>query len=88
MKMMPMISCQKASHLISERMDRRLTLKELISLKLHLVMCEACTQVSLQFKGLRILLRAYRKYLFSKSTTPSSLNQTVKERIKKVLASQ
>jgi len=88
MKMMPMISCKKASHLISEGMDRRLTLRESISLKMHLIMCGACKQVLKQLKGIRILMRAYRKYILSKAISSSSLNQKVKNRIKQVLASQ
>lgn len=87
MKMIPMISCQKASHLISEGMDRPLTLKETISLKMHLIMCKACTQVLKQLKGIRILIRAYRKYLFSKSTPSAILNQSTKNKIKKAIAS-
>ncbi len=87
MKMIPMISCKKASHLISEGMDRPLTLGESFSLKIHLMMCKACTQVLKQLRGIRILMRAYRKYLFSKKTKSSSLSPKTKDRIKQAIAS-
>jgi hypothetical protein len=88
MKMMPMISCKKASHLISEGMNRRLSLKESIGLKIHLLMCRACSQVLKQLKGLRRLLRAYHKYLINKSISSSGLSQLTKDKIKQVLSSQ
>lgn len=85
MKMMPMISCKKASRLMSEGMDRRLSLKETINLKMHLLMCGACTQVLKQLKGLRRLLRAYRDHLILKSSNSPHLNQVVKNQIKQKL---
>lgn len=87
MKMIPMISCKKASHLISEGMDRPLTLGESFSLKIHLMMCKACTQVLKQLRGIRILMRAYRKYLYSNNTKTFLLNPKVKDRIKQAIAS-
>ncbi len=84
MKMMPMISCKKASRLMSEGMDRRLSVNETLNLKMHLFFCAACKQVLKQLKGLRRLLRTYRDYLISKSTT-SSLNKKTKDKIKDTL---
>lgn len=85
MKMMPMISCKKASHLISEGMDRRLSVGESIGLKIHLLMCGACAQILKQLKGLRKLLRAYRNHLMSKSNKSSSLSKETKHKIKEIL---
>jgi len=86
--MMPMISCKKASHLISEGMDRRLSVRESIGLKIHLLMCGACAQVLKQLKGLRRLLRAYHIHLQTKSISSPILSQTAKDKIKLVLISQ
>jgi len=85
MKMMPMISCKKASRLMSEGMDRRLSIKEMMRLKVHLMMCGACIQVLKQLKGLRRLLRAYRKHLLIKSTSFPRLSQSAKDKIKQVI---
>ena len=85
MKMMPMISCKKASRLMSEGMDQRLSVKEVINLKMHLFFCAACAQVLRQLKGLRRLMRAYRNHLMSKSDKSSSLSQRAKDKIKQTL---
>jgi len=84
-KMMPMISCKKASRLMSEGMDRSLSFKETLSLNMHLLFCTACKQVLKQLKGLRRLMRAYRSHLISKSTKSSSLSQKTKDKIKQNL---
>lgn len=38
-----MMSCKKATHLLSQRMDRKLTPRETLSLNFHLMMCHGCT---------------------------------------------
>lgn len=85
MKMMPMISCKKASRLMSEGMDRRLSFKEVIDLKMHLLMCGACAQILKQLKGLRRLIRAYRNHLLLNLTKSPRLSQTFKDKIKQIL---
>jgi len=85
MKMMPMISCKKASRLMSEGMNRRLLIKEVMSLKLHLFFCAACKQVLKQLKGLRKLIRTYRNHLILESSNSSRLSQVVKDKIKQTL---
>jgi len=41
-KSMLMISCEQASRLLSERLDRTLTRRERLALGMHLAMCRAC----------------------------------------------
>ena len=53
------ISCKEASRLISQGMDRRLSLAEGIALRLHVRICEACTRFTSQVKFLRRALKAY-----------------------------
>lgn len=38
-----MMSCKKATHLMSQQMDRTLTRSEALSLRFHLMMCTGCT---------------------------------------------
>ena len=38
-----MMSCKKATHLMSQQLDRKLTARETASLKFHLMMCTGCT---------------------------------------------
>lgn len=53
------LSCKEASRLISERMDRRLSLSERIGLRLHVGICDACTRFTSQVQFLRRALKAF-----------------------------
>ena len=52
-----MLSCKHASRLASEALDRRLPLRSLIGLRMHLLMCLACRTASRQMKALDSLIR-------------------------------
>jgi hypothetical protein len=56
------ISCQQASRLLSQQQDEALTLGKRLRLRLHLVYCDACTNVSRQFVALRLALRNWRDH--------------------------
>jgi hypothetical protein len=47
------LSCKEASRLLSQSMDRELTLGEQARLRLHLTLCDACRNFSRQLKVLR-----------------------------------
>ncbi|HYX64779.1 MAG TPA: zf-HC2 domain-containing protein [Burkholderiales bacterium] len=47
------LSCKEASQLLSQREDRRLTLAETVTLRLHLAICRGCRAVSEQIPFLR-----------------------------------
>ncbi len=51
-------TCREVHRLVSEGMDRELTLVERTRMRLHLVVCEACTRFNGQMDFLR---RAMRK---------------------------
>jgi len=51
------LSCKEASRLISEGMDRRLSVTERITLRLHLGICDACTRFTSQVQFLRRALK-------------------------------
>jgi hypothetical protein len=48
-----MLTCKEASRLVSESLDRRLRLTELIGLRVHLLICEACARFAAQMRFLR-----------------------------------
>lgn len=48
-----MMNCQHASHLLSQSQDRRLPWPQRVGLRLHLMMCRACSR----FAGQLALLR-------------------------------
>jgi hypothetical protein len=51
------LSCREASHLVSEGLDRRLGLRERIALRVHLAICDGCTEFSKQIAFLRKALQ-------------------------------
>jgi hypothetical protein len=55
------LTCKEASHLLSQRGDRSLALGERIRLRLHLLICDACTNFSRQVETLRRAVRALRE---------------------------
>lgn len=61
MTMAVRLSCQHASRLLSQREDEPLPLGQRLRLRLHLMVCDACTNVSRQFASLRMALRAIRE---------------------------
>lgn len=60
----PMIrlSCQQASRLLSQEQDERLPFSKRLRLRLHLMYCDACTNVSRQFVALRLALQHWREH--------------------------
>jgi hypothetical protein len=55
------LSCQHASRLLSQREDEALPISKRLRLRLHLMICDACTNVSRQFAVMRMALRAIRE---------------------------
>lgn len=53
-----MLDCKEASQLISESLDRPLSLSERWQLKVHLWMCDACRRFKQQLNQLRQHLKA------------------------------
>ena len=53
------LTCKEASKLISDGMDRRLSIPERIKLRLHVRICDACTRFTSQVAFLRRALKAF-----------------------------
>jgi hypothetical protein len=54
-----MLSCKEASALMSQALDRRLSLRERLSLRLHLAICEGCRRFERQMAFLRSACRRF-----------------------------
>ena len=52
-----MLSCKKASQIISQSLDRPLTMREHFALKLHLLICKYCKRFSQQVQTLRVAIK-------------------------------
>ena len=54
------LSCQQASRLLSQQQDEPLPFGKRVRLRLHLMYCDACTNVSRQFDTLRLAMLKWR----------------------------
>lgn len=74
-----MISCRRASELMSQQLDRPLSLSEKARLHTHLFICRSCPKTLHQFE---ILRQASQQYLQAKSHTHDHvLDEQAKHRI-------
>ena len=48
-----MLTCKEAARLVSQGLDRRLGLAERLALRLHLLICDGCSNFSKQVAFLR-----------------------------------
>jgi Putative zinc-finger len=56
--MKPLLSCKEVSQLVSQGLDRRLGWVERVRLRLHLAICDGCTNFNKQMDFLRRAVRA------------------------------
>ncbi len=54
-----MLTCREVTALCSQELERRLGIREQVSLHSHLIMCSGCTNFRQQMKTLRQIMRAY-----------------------------
>jgi len=54
-----MLSCKEVTRLVSEGMDRRLSLGRRIAVRIHLVMCKFCSRYRRQILLMREVARHY-----------------------------
>jgi len=79
-------SCKQAARLVSMSFERKLSLREWVVMRLHLMTCKTCTFYGRQIKALRTIFNCHEEVL---SNTPASddekLTDQAKQRIKKTL---
>lgn len=78
-----MITCQKATELLSKQMDGTLSLKEEVSLKLHLFICEFCEKFSQHIKIIRLALKGPRIDEEKVLRSNEDAKRRLKEKLKK-----
>lgn len=52
------LSCRRATELLSQQLDRELSLEEKTALRAHLLICRGCRAVDHQFRFLREAVRS------------------------------
>ena len=77
--------CRKATQLISESMDSRLSLGKTISLKVHLWICTICTRYEAQINFIRHLTGVYKKKLEESGLDSTRLAMPAREKMKQVM---
>jgi len=56
-----MMNCKQATQLLSKKMDRKLTSKEKLTLKMHIMMCPACRKFGFHMDDIRSISSYYVK---------------------------
>lgn len=79
-----MITCEEATRLMSQSLDRKLPLRRRIALRSHLLLCKFCPGFLRQMRFLKTVAARHERAV--ESDDPHSLSPEAKEGIKKVLA--
>ncbi|MBI1195811.1 MAG: zf-HC2 domain-containing protein [Gammaproteobacteria bacterium] len=74
-----MPSCKEVSELVSQSLDRKLSLRERASVRLHLMMCHMCAAYRRQIEFMHDAVRR----LGRQAQTQGTLSDEAKARIKK-----
>lgn len=77
-----MLSCERASSLSSERLDRSLTVRERLALGFHLAMCTLCRRFARQLAFMRVAGMKLRE----EGRPGVRLDAEAKERIRRRIA--
>jgi len=76
-----MLSCKEVTELVSQSMERRLSLRETLQLRMHLFVCTACSRFVRQMKFLHAAAKAYAQRGISMARQ-WVLSSTARERIR------
>ena len=81
-----MLSCKEVTRLISESLDRELSLGQRIGLRMHLLMCKFCSRYKKQLQFIRDAIRLYSVKIEEEQFFPSlSLSKEARLRLKNSL---
>jgi glutaredoxin len=78
-----MLSCKQASQIISQSLDRPLTMRERFALKLHLLICKYCKRFSQQLHNISVALKLMTSDIENDNTIkmPSNAKQRITDLI-------
>ncbi|MBF0122106.1 MAG: hypothetical protein HQL21_01695 [Candidatus Omnitrophica bacterium] len=76
-------SCKQAARLVSISVERNLSIREFLSMRIHLWMCKTCTRYRNQMKALRNIFLHHEEVLDNvPASVEECLDQQAKEKIK------
>lgn len=76
-----MFNCREVSRLVSESLDRELSLPQRLGIRFHLLMCRYCTRFARQLEKVRNLVRAVE----ADAVPPVNMDDKTKVRLKEYL---
>ncbi len=80
-------TCKELTPLLSESLERELTLRERITLRLHFIICEQCVRYLKQLRLIRAALRArFNQDQDQTALSSEALPVDARERLKRALA--
>lgn len=82
-----MKNCKEVTELVSQSIDRRLSLIEWMQLRMHLLMCDACSRFKRQAEFLHVAARDYARR-GAAAARQWALSQAARERIRTTLRHQ
>jgi hypothetical protein len=76
-----MLNCNQTTQLVSQSLDRRLTLSERFELQLHLMLCKFCKRFSQQIQIMRVNMKTLINTIENDDTIklPSSAKNRITE---------
>lgn len=77
-----MLNCNQTTQLVSQSLDRRLTLSERFALQLHLMLCKFCKRFSQQIQIMRVNMKTLLNTIENDDTI--KLPSSAKNRITKL----
>ncbi|MGZ8269557.1 MAG: zf-HC2 domain-containing protein [Methylophilus sp.] len=80
---MKLLNCKQTSQLVSQSLDRRLTWKERLAVRLHLLICKYCARFNRQLLAMRAGLKRLSQAI--EQDTNIQLPSDAKARIAKAL---
>jgi hypothetical protein len=80
-----MLSCQQASELMSQKLDRPLKINEKLRLQMHLMICKSCPKLLQQFEILQEAGKKYTEHYANQHDNELKMDVEVKQRILKTL---
>ena len=78
-----MLTCKEATQLISESLDHKLSFRQQVAVRIHLLMCKFCARYRKQLLMLRDL--AEHPFYLEEMETHVTLPQEARERIQRSL---
>jgi hypothetical protein len=77
-------SCRDMTHLLSQSMDRRLSVHKRLAIWLHLTICDHCVHFAGHLAFIRKVSRSILKYAEKTSSAglPASAKERIKERVR------